>query len=130
MTPEIEALYQRIGQRLLDIAGTPFAKGYIRVEMADDFGSVGLFIERGDGRRSYLVDETGNLFDDFAELRDRSIAAGMGAWTQATFRLNGDGRFEVTFGYDDVSDLGAAGERRNAWVQRVLGPDAVVLWST
>lgn len=50
MPPEIEAFYQRIGQRLLDIADQPFVQGYIRVEMADDFGSVGLFIERGDGR--------------------------------------------------------------------------------
>lgn len=128
MTPEIESLYGRIGQQLLDTVGEPFAKGYARVEMADDYGSVGLFVDRGDGAWHYAVDESGDMFDSFAELRERCIAAGMGAWSQATFALQGSGKFSIEFGYDDISDMGAGSQRRSAWVARVLGPGAVVRW--
>jgi hypothetical protein len=130
MTPEIEALYERIGDKLLEVAGDRFKRGYIRVEMADDVGSVGIFVDRGDGQWHYLVDESGTLFDDFAELRERCVAAGMGAWSQATFRLDADQRLSVDFGYDDITDLGASNERRAAWIERELGPNARVNWES
>jgi hypothetical protein len=129
MTPEVETLYPRIGQRLLDAAGEPFVRGYARVEMADDYGSVGLFVDRGDGGWRYLADDSGDLYELFGELRERCIAAGLGAWSQATFALQRDGRFSIEFGHDDISDLGAAPSRREAWVRRVLGPQASVRWS-
>jgi hypothetical protein len=128
MTPDIEAFYPRIGRCLRDAAGEPFAFGYARVELGDGHGSVGLFVDRGDGSWHYIVDD-GELYELFSELRDRCIAAGLGAWSQATFALRGSGRFELEFGHDDVADLGQAPERRAAWVRRVLGPAAVVRWS-
>lgn len=129
MTPDLESLYPRIGQRLLDVAGEPFVRGYARVEMADDFGSVGLFIDRGDGGFAYLTDDDGDLFDLFAELRERCVAAGLGAWSTATFALQGSGQFSIEFGHDDISDLGQSPQRRAAWVRRVLGAEAQVRWA-
>lgn len=128
MTPELDTLYPRIGQCLLDLAGEPFARGFIGVEMADDFGSVGLFVDRGDGFFHFLTDDDGTLFDLFSELRQRCIGAGLGAWSQATFALHGDGKFSIEFGHDDISDLGQGAQRRDAWIARVLGPQAQVRW--
>ena len=128
MTPELETLYPRIGQQLLDIAGEPFARGFIRVEMGDDFGSVGIFVDRGDGAYAYLTDDDGALYDLFSELRERCIGAGLGAWSQATFSLQGSGAFNIEFGHDDISDLGQGPQRRDAWVRRVLGAQARVHW--
>lgn len=130
MTPEIEALYRRIGQQMIDIAGDPFVNGYARVEMGGDFGSVALFVNRGDGTYEYMVDEPGDLFDAFAELRERCIGAGMGAWSQATFAIEANGTFSIDFGHDDIADMGAANTRRSAWVERVLGRNAVVHWGS
>ena len=130
MSPDVENLYPRIGQRLLDVAGEPFARGYARVEMAEDHGSVGLFVDRGDGSYNYLIDDEGELFDLFSELRERCIGAGLGAWSQATFALQASGKFSIEFGHDDISDLGQAPKRREAWVRRVLGEGARVQWMT
>jgi len=128
MAPDIEALYPQIGRRLIDLAGEPFVQGYIRVELADDFGSVGLFVDRGDGAYTYLIDEEGQLYDLFSQLRASYIAAGFGAWSQATFALHANGTFSIEFGHDDISDLGQGGFRRDAWVRRVLGEQANVHW--
>lgn len=128
MTPEIESLYGRIGQAVVDSVDPPFTKGYVSVEMADDFGSVGMFVDRGDGLYDFEVDESGDLFDLFAELRERCITAGLGAWSQATFAVEANGRFSIDFGFDDISEMGAGAARRDAWVKRVLGQDAVVRW--
>lgn len=130
MTPEIESLYRRIGQQMIDVAGESFAKVYARVEMADDVGSVGLFVNRGDGAYHYLVDESGELFDAFFELRRLCSQAGMGAWSQATFAVDSSAKFSIDFGYDDVSDMSAGSARRSAWVERVLGQDVVVHWGS
>ncbi len=130
MTPEIEALYGRIGQAVVDCVGVPFIKSYVSIEMADDVGSVGMFVDRGDGAYEFQVDESGDLFDLFAELRERHIAAGLGAWSQATFTVDANGRFGIDFGFDDISDRGAGSARRDAWIARVLGRDAVVRWDS
>jgi hypothetical protein len=129
MNAQIEAIYGRIGQALVDLIGGDFARAYARVEMADDFGSVGVFYERGDGTWRYLTDESDTLFDLFAQMRGAGVAAGMGAWSQATFELAGSGRFSVHFGFDDISDLGQGSARRDAWMKKHLGPNARVLWS-
>ena len=45
MNNEIEALYSRIGQAVSDVVDGGFRKAYVRVEMADDYGSLGLFYD-------------------------------------------------------------------------------------
>lgn len=54
---------------------------------------------------------------------------GMGAWSQATFTLGGNGKFSLQFGFDDVSDLGRASERRDCWMEEHLEPGAQVIRS-
>jgi len=128
MSNEIEALYGHIGQAVSDLAGGGFRKAYVRVEMADDYGSLGLFYDPGTGTFHYATDDHGTLFELFADLRRQSIAAGVGAWSQATFTLDGTGTFTIDFGFDDISDMGRGGERRQQWIARHLGADARVVW--
>lgn len=129
MNAQSEHLYQQIGQKMVDVIGEPFSKGYARVEMANDFGSVGLFADRGDGVYHYLTDDSGDLFNLFFRLRELSIDSGLGAWSQATYALDGDGRFSIEFGYDNISDPGAGMDRRKARIEQVLGRDAAIRWS-
>jgi Protein of unknown function, DUF600 len=129
MTPDIESLYPRIGQTLVDVAGGPIALAHVHVEMADDVGSIGVFVDRGSGTYDYLTDDDGGLFDLFTELRQRHIDAGLGAWSQATFSLRDGGRFSIDYGHADVSDFGKGADRRADWMSRVLGPDAQVRWT-
>lgn len=129
MNEKIEALYGRIGQALVDVVGGDFKKAHARVEMADDFGSVGVFAGGADGAYRYHTDDDDDLFELFAELRRLCIDAGMGAWSQATFTLAEDGKFSLQFGFDDISDLGQASERRDRWMQEHLEPGAQVIWS-
>jgi len=128
MNNEIEALNSRIGQAVSDLVGGGFRKAYVHVEMADDYGSLGLFYDPGTGAFHYATDDDDALFDLFAELRRRSIAVGMGAWSQATFTLDGTGTFTIDFGFDDISDMGRGAERRQQWIAQHLGAGARVVW--
>jgi hypothetical protein len=64
----------------------------------------------------------------FSELRRRYREGRLGSWTQATFKLDSSGRFSIEFGFDDVTDLGKSGQRRDTWMKRELGPQAEVVW--
>jgi hypothetical protein len=128
MNNEIEALIGRIGQAVSDLVGGGFRKAYVRVEMADDYGSLGLFYDPGTGAFHYSTDDDGTLFDLFADLRRQSIAAGRRAWSQATFTLDSAGTFTIDFGFDDISDTGRGAERRQQWIAQHLGADARVVW--
>ena len=128
MTEHVEALYRRIGQAAVDIVGDEFARLFVRVEMAESHGSIGLFVDRGDGAFEYAIDDGDALHDLFAELRAAAGQAGLGEWTQATFALAGGGAFSIQYGFDDISDLGQASARRNAWIAKHLGVDAQIKW--
>lgn len=128
MTALLESLYTRIGQQVVDLSGEPLVRAFVHVEMADDFGSVGLFIDRGDGQFVYMTDEDAQLYDLFDQLRVAFRAAGMGVWSQATFTLESDASFKVAFGYGDISDLGESAARREGWMAKTLGPQVVVKW--
>src|SRR5262245_55970780 len=99
MNSEIEALYGRIGQSVADLVAGSFRKAYVRVEMADDYGSLGVFFDPGTGDFHYATTEDYTLLDLFSDLRRRSIAAGMGAWSQATFTIDDAGKFSIDFGF-------------------------------
>ncbi|MCS7288942.1 MAG: antitoxin YezG family protein [Roseiflexus sp.] len=94
--------------------GELFSKGYACVEMADDYGSVSPFADRSDGVYRYLTDDSGDPFDLCFCLRELSIDSGLEAWPQTTYALDGDGRFNIEFGYDNISDPGAGMDRRKA----------------
>lgn len=128
MTEAVEALYRRIGQAAVDIAGGEFTRLYVRAEMADSHGSIGLFVDRGGGAYEYATDESDALQDLFAELRAAAGQAGLGRWTQATFALAGSGAFSMQYAFDDISDLGQASARRDAWIVQHLGAEARIRW--
>jgi hypothetical protein len=128
MNDEIEALYGRIGQGVTDLVGGGFRKAYVHVEMADDYGSLGVFYDPGTNDFHFATDDDDTLFELFASLRHQSIAAGMGAWSQATFTVNSTGKFSIDFGFDDISDMGLGGERRERWMAQHLGAGARIVW--
>lgn len=128
MNDEIETLYGRIGQGVADLVGGSFRKAHVHVEMADDYGSLGVFYDPGAGDFHYATDDDDTLFDLFSDLRRQHIAADMGAWSQATFTIDATGKFSIDFGFDDVSDLGQGPERRQRWMAQHLGADARIVW--
>ncbi len=129
MTSEVDALYPLIGHQLHHLINGPFSVAWVRVEMEDDFGSVGVFVDRGCGTYAYMTDEEGKLYDSLSELRRRYKECGLGSWTQATFKLGIQGKFSIEFGFEDVADVGRSSQRRDAWMARVLGPQAEAVWS-
>lgn len=130
MNAEIEQIDPLIGQYLQLMAGSAFSTAWVRVEMTEDFGSVGVFLDRGTGTVDYLTDMEGRLFDLFSELLRRFADGGLGAWTQATFTLDNKGSFKMDLDFDDVSDLAESSVRRDAWMARVLGSQPQVNWPT
>jgi hypothetical protein len=129
MHERIEAMYGRIGQALVNLIGDDYRRALVHVEMADDFGSLGVFVDGGDGIYQYVIDDSTTLFDLFAELRNMSRTVGMGEWSEATFELAGGGHFSIQYGFDDISDQGLGMERRDAWMKLHLGSAARVKWS-
>jgi YezG-like immunity protein len=126
---EIEALYRRIGRSVAELVGGSFRKACVRVEMGDEYGSLGAFYDPGTGEFHYATGDDDALFDLFVDLRRRSIAAGMRTWSQATFTVDDAGKTNVDFGFDDISDMALDGERRQRWMAQNLGANARVIWS-
>lgn len=128
MTPEVEATFPKIGQALVDRLPEDFRVAWIRVEMTDDASSVGIFYTLPDGKIYYNNHDVSAIDDFFFEMREAFKNGGLSPWSAATFRLTGEGKMEVDFGYDDVSDFGLGPERRKEWIKHHLGDGAVIVW--
>lgn len=128
MTPEVEATYPKIGQELVDRLPEDFQVAWIRVEMTDDASSVGIFHSQPDGKIYYTNKNVAVIDDLFFQMRDAFKASGLAPWSMATFRLTGEGKMEIDFGYDDVSDFGLGPERRKDWIRNHLGSNPDIVW--
>ena len=92
MNDEIEALYRRIGQGVADLVGGSFHKAYVRVEMADDYGTLGAFYDPGTGEFQYAGDDDAL----FVDLRRRACRP---AWGRGRGHSPSTARkFSVDFG--------------------------------
>lgn len=83
--------------------------------MAEDHGSVHCFYVGDDPKPAYVAAPP-ELFDTFKEIWDESPDP---PWTTATFILDAHGKFDIDYGYDDIS-LDEVFERRLAWKKKHL----------
>lgn len=96
--------------------------------MTDDVSSVGIFHTQPDGKIYYINKDVDAIDDHFFEMREAFKTGGLVPWSTATFRLTGEGKFGIDFGYDDISDFGFWSERRNEWVKSYLGDNPTIIW--
>lgn len=129
MTPEIEALYPKIGQELVDLIPEDFVMAWISVEMIDDVYSIGVFYSLDESGYHFLGENLEHLGELFRELRQRFKDANLAVWSTVTFQLSGEGRMNMDVGYEDVSDFGLSGERRDEWIAKYLGENARIAWT-
>lgn len=124
MTPEIESLYEEIGKLLGLGIREDAVKAWVYVEMSEATGVVSVYCRTPDGkvrphRSGVQLDHA--LYGKFFELRNLWADEVGEPWTIASYSLELPTRFSIDFGYDDVSDVGAAMDRRTAWEKKQFG---------
>ena len=120
MTPDIEKLYESVGQLL--ISGlNGFTKVWVYVEMLEDTGNVSIYYEKGDGTlvgHSPFSGLETKLFSPFNRMWRLWRELTGQPWSTAEFFLQDSGKFDINFGYDDVSAVEKALARRDEWTKK------------
>ena len=128
MEKEIESFYPKIGQGFNDILPS-FEEAWLRVEMIDDVSSSGCFYRtQNESVIFYKNNGLEEIESEFRKMREEFITSEKQPFTQATFWLSENGKFSIEFGYEDVSDFGMSGERREAWIKTHLGENVKINW--
>lgn len=128
MEKEIELFYPIIGQEFYDLLPN-FEEAWLRVEMIDDVSSCSCFYRTHNESVIFYGNQgLEEVESEFRKMRESFIKANKVPFTQATFWLSESGKFLIEFGYEDVSDFGLAGERREAWIKKYLGENCVINW--
>ncbi len=99
MTPEIEALYQQIGQYIRDAIAEDWALAWAAMEVGNEdggttWGRYKTTLGPTEDVRSFWTDH--HLYELFSALR----AAMPDKWESAIFTLNAQDQFQLDFGYE------------------------------
>ena len=117
MIEGIETLYQQIADSTEDAIPEPWSVATVEAifysdsidfeaEYTRETGGVGSFATTLEGDRA------------FRSLRKQFKEAGHPVWGQARFELRADGKFDMTFGYDDCDENGDTIFDAEKWHQR------------
>lgn len=128
MNKTIEAFYAPLGQAVYD-ALPEFLDAWVTFEATDDWWGAGSFFRTADQRIRYNNEGLEAIEQIFLRMRQSFIDSGMEPFTQAVIHLNESGKFALHFGYEDVSDLGLADQRRAQWIEKVFGGNAAIQWN-
>ena len=121
MNDRIESLYSEIADALHENINSGFDTAWINVEMQKDVGLLGVYFKTPDAQ-CFTIRPSVSLFKLFNALWHEFIAAGQPAWSTATFTIHSDGKFNLDFGYDNVSDGRTTSlDRVKAWMKKHLG---------
>ncbi|HCF2456960.1 TPA: DUF600 family protein [Pseudomonas aeruginosa] len=126
MTREIEALYPQIGQAAVDAVPGNFKKLWAIAEMLDDVSGTEIFYQAENGEIYHIYDNIDELDELLFKLRKVFAGTGNEPWSSVTLTVDQDGKFSLEYGYEDVSDIGLAGERRDKWLAEHFGRDAKI----
>jgi hypothetical protein len=129
MNNEIEASYPVLGQLLIDILDDDFREAFLNIELSDDVWGAELFYRNHDGVIRYINEGLAQIEQEFRKMRNRFSSTGHTPFSMATFHLFDSGKFEIDYGYEDVTDFDMAGQRRENWITKYLGKNAVINWS-
>jgi Protein of unknown function, DUF600 len=113
---ELGKLYERAGKQVAGILPRGWQTAWCQVEMEEDHGSVNCFYVGADAPKPAYVRAPPELFNTFKAIWDGSPEP---TWTTATFILHVGGKFDIDYGYDDIS-LDEVVERRAAWKRKYL----------
>jgi hypothetical protein len=105
MIPGIEAFYQRIAESIQNAINEDWATAKMDAIFFDD--SVTYFGEytTPDGRlKGFGPDRDGQLA--FRELRRKFADVGKPLWGQAAFEMNAEGKFKMSWGYENCDENG------------------------
>lgn len=120
MTPEIEELYQKIADEIVDfMPEEDWNTIWIPVEMEDDHGSTGCYYITDKSREPISIEASDGIFDIFYDMRELYKKHGKEPWSSATFILESDGKFSIDFGYGELLPDDPY-ERRLEWKKQYL----------
>lgn len=125
---ELNAIYNEIGQFLVDRIPIEFKDAWISVEMLDDVWGSEIFYRKANGEIGYINEEIEFLDEKFKKLREIFRDISGSPWSTATFKLDEKNKINIEFGYEDVSDLGLAQKRRKIWIKKYLGESPIIDW--
>lgn len=126
MTPEIEALYPEIGQEMFSALPANFKQAWATAELLDDVSGTEIFYQSQQNEHFHIYDGLDDLDDLIFNLREQFKSSNKEPWSTITVWLNEEGNFSIDFGYEDVSDLGEAGARREEWIKKTMGEHAKI----
>lgn len=122
----MEEIYREIGQGLVEAIPDDFQEAWVRTEMLEDVWSISIYYKRPSGTYSYVTQVAEQLETDIRKLWCIYQKGNNAAWTTATFHLTNSFEMCLDLGYQDISDFGLIGERREVWMEEYLGKDARV----
>ena len=117
MIPGIEAIYQRLASLAVSLMSEPWSS--LKIEAVYYSASTNCFGEYTlpDGKiRSFPVAH--GILKPFDELRALFKEAGQPVWGQACFELFPDGKFHVTWGYDNCDENGDTIFDEETWLRQ------------
>jgi hypothetical protein len=129
MTPQIEALYQQIGQEAVEIANIDrLEKLLIYAEVAEDWISADIIFRASAESTVWLVFCPPDMRDRITQLWQLSKAAEGHEWRVMMFAIDGSGRFAIDFQYPaDIDADEHVSRRRPRAVERFFGTPKVQL---
>ena len=121
ITDDIEACYPAIGQAAVDLVPSDFTRLWVFSEIFDGVSTTALYYRTPDNSNFAVYDGLDALDSVLNDLHDMIAAAGNETFSGATFTMEADCKFSLTYSYGDVSDLASQSERLTTWQYEHLG---------
>lgn len=100
-TADIGAIYQRLGQGLVDTAQPGWASIELRATIVDATSDVGHWASGADGARVACTPLTPDTLAALEDLRSAFYQEGKGAWLSMTCSISASGQIAIDVNYDD-----------------------------
>jgi len=128
-TDSTKSIYQEIATTINDLIPEKWSKVFLYVEGWEDFSTEYFYYYPEDGGApllSYNIPDQFGLDNEEFEDRESELAElvlslqdvfkeqGQEPWTNLTFILNSDGKFNVEYGYEDLREVNMV-EQRDSW---------------
>jgi Protein of unknown function, DUF600 len=123
----VESFYPKIGQALFD-ALPIFSEAWLNFDSIEDVWGYEAFYLDANASIRYQNEGLDVCVELLRGMRQAFIDSGLEPFTESFFYMTEAGKFTIDFSYDDISDFGLAGERRNVWIKKVFGENAQIQW--
>jgi hypothetical protein len=127
MNALIESFYPKIGQALYD-ALPQFKEAWLNFDSIEDVWGYEAFYLDANANIRYQNVELEICVELLRGMRQAFIDSDLEPFTESFFYMTQAGKFSIDFSYDDISDFGLAGGRRNVWIKKTFGENAKIQW--